>query len=79
MRFVRLRSWHAIWLTYRGGAVKTRCGRTAIVQGTIAGGIGPVRPTADVLPSNERTCETCLKWTVRDIDAATVANDEVPG
>lgn len=72
-------SWHIVSLTYRGGAVKTRCGRDAIVAGTLNGGgiVGPVRETSDTLPVNEKTCERCAVLSVRDSDPPEPANDEV--
>ena len=71
MIYVKIRSWHIEAITYRGGAVGTRCGRIVRVEGTISmEGAGPIRETSDTLPANERTCETCLALTVRDEDPA---------
>lgn len=70
MTFVKIRSWHAIVMTYRGGAVKTRCGRGPLsIQGTLAGGDQTVHPTADVLPLGEKSCETCTRLVVHDMDS----------
>jgi hypothetical protein len=73
MTYVRIRSWHIEALTFRSGMVRTRCGLLARVEGTIGSGPGiPVKVslTAETLPLNERTCETCLRLTQHDEDQA---------
>lgn len=70
--YVKLTSWHIVAFTDRGGALRTRCGRRAGVEGTIAAGPGwpeEVSPTSEVLPLHERTCETCLRLARSDEDA----------
>lgn len=69
MTYVKIASWHIEAMTFRGGAVKTRCGRTATPVGTLAHpGDGPivVHATSDTLPLDERSCETCLRLNERD-------------
>jgi hypothetical protein len=78
--YVRIRSWHIATFTDRGGALRTRCGRRARVEGTIAAGPGgpvTVSPTSDTLPVNERTCERCFVLSRSDEDHSLVEDDPV--
>jgi hypothetical protein len=78
--YVKMLSWHVVSLTYRSGAVKTRCGLQARVVGTISGS-GPVRETADSLPLGDKTCESCLRYTRHDQDESAgdiPADDSMP-
>ena len=56
--WVRIRSWHLVTPSRALGAVPTRCGLWA--DGEV------VRD----LPSNQKTCETCLKLLARDQEKA---------
>lgn len=51
MAFVKIRSWHIPRITSRGGSIRTLCGQW----------IARPDPTVDVFPSDEKTCETCLR------------------
>jgi len=55
-QWVRIRSWHAVFLARGLGSVPTRCGRWA--EGQIV----------DDLPPNVKTCETCLRLLARDAE-----------
>lgn len=59
MEYVRIRSWHIVrtWTRVPGRAI-TRCGRIA------AGASSPF------LPSNEPSCESCLRYARGDEDRA---------
>lgn len=77
--YVRMGSWHTLAMTFRSGAVKTRCGRTARVAGTIVTAPGipsRVSPTSDALPLGERSCESCLRLTAHDQEPPDVETDE---
>lgn len=68
MKYVRIRSWHIIstWTRVPGRGI-TRCGRTVVTMGTAAEN---VRVTAPFLPTNEKSCETCLRLTRHDEETA---------
>lgn len=69
MRFVRIASWHVIAMTFRGGAVKTRCGRGPLtIDGTLAGGGTKVHLTSETLPLGEPSCEICTRLVIHDQD-----------
>jgi hypothetical protein len=51
MPFVKIRSWHIPRLTARGGGIRTLCGQWIAKPG---------KP-AETFPSDEKTCETCLR------------------
>lgn len=73
MTYVRIRSWHSVALTFRSGMVRTRCGLLARVEGTVSWGAGiptKVSVTADTLPLDAKSCETCLRLTRHDEDEA---------
>jgi hypothetical protein len=58
MGWIAIRSWHVIrtWTRVPGRAI-TLCGRTATGE------------SRDIFPSEERTCETCLRIAARRDDA----------
>ena len=58
MRWVKIRSWHGIRFTTRGGGHKTLCGRYP-VKGS---------PEVQDLPSDEKSCESCLKIITRQME-----------
>lgn len=72
MSYVLIQSWHSIASYDRGGAAQTRCGRRVVVEGTIASGPGidasEVHLTSDELQLGDRSCETCLRLSVRDVE-----------
>jgi hypothetical protein len=57
--WVKIRSWHVVksQFTSRGGTdmATTLCGRTTS------------GPTAEEVPSGERTCESCLRILTKDV------------
>jgi hypothetical protein len=63
VRWVKIDSWHLIektWIYGTGWLVQTRCGLTRSWDQTFL----------DRLPGgDEKSCENCLKITVREIDA----------
>jgi len=71
MTYLMVRQWHVIAMTYRGGAVKTRCGiGPLVVAGTLTTtGETRVRRTTDDLPVNDKTCNRCLALAVNDAEA----------
>lgn len=71
-RWVRIRSWHRISHATPGtiDAVTTRCGRSAVVVGTLPGGPFEVHATAEDLPLGDRSCESCLRLAAHDAENA---------
>ena len=57
--YFRIRSWHVIALN-DGTAVKARCGRSRTHP--------LVHPITSTVPGDEKTCERCLLFTVKDAD-----------
>lgn len=68
MTFLKLRSWHLLAKVTAAGW-ETRCGRTVNQDARVS----------DALPSNEKSCEVCLRLNAADEARLAVANDEVPG
>ena len=60
IRWVKIRSWHAVLADYTDGYVTTRCGRHIMFR-------EPEGITSD-LPA-ERSCESCLRIVARLQDA----------
>lgn len=54
--WVKIRSWHIVRLTSRGGMLQTYCGRWK----------PPGTPTVDQLPMNEKSCESCARYVLKD-------------
>jgi hypothetical protein len=70
--WVKIASWHVATFTDRGGALRTRCGLRARVEGTITSGpSGPTRVsrTSLFLPLGEKSCENCARLTLHDEEA----------
>lgn len=65
MNYVRIVSWHSVRTFTRAGGVITRCGRF----------VPPPVTESPFLPMDEKSCESCLRLTLRD--AQVVANDEI--
>lgn len=57
MRWFKIKSWHAVKLTTRGGLLRAYCGQV----------VAPRTPTVDELPA-EKSCESCLRITARLAD-----------
>ncbi len=56
--YVKIRSWHVfVTWTRVPGQARTLCTRNAS------------GPTADVIPANEKSCETCLRKLARSLEA----------
>ena len=67
MRYVRIVSWHvATGLVSRGAQIQARCGRWAPADAE----------QSDHLPGDEKSCETCLRFALRDTE--TPPDDAVP-
>lgn len=60
IRYVKLRSWHAVKVLDEFGAIRTRCGREADGQ----------QGVAESLPLEEPSCETCARLVLHDLDKA---------
>lgn len=58
MSYLKVRSWHSIVKVDEAGW-HTRCGR--LVEEAAA-------PASDVIPLDEKSCETCLRLTVHDAE-----------
>lgn len=68
--YVQIWQWHVVALVYRGGAVKTRCGRGPFrVVGTLDRDDDILRDTTTDLPVNEATCNRCLALVANDAEA----------
>lgn len=65
MKYVLIRSWHAI-TDFDATHVRTRCGRVVRTVGeldTATEGPQRVHATAPELPLSDKSCETCLRLT----------------
>lgn len=78
MSYVMIQSWHVVAVTFRGGAVQTRCGRGPLaVVGTLTGPVtDPGEPqriyaTTTDLPVNDKTCNRCLALAANDAELST--------
>lgn len=54
--YARIISWHRVRFMSRGSQYWTRCGKWAPTNS----------PVSDTIPLDEKTCETCLRLTLRD-------------
>ena len=70
MTYIRARSWHVLSRVTAGGW-QTRCGLRRSESARW--------PVADQLPLDDKSCESCLRYTARDEARLNVANDEVAG
>lgn len=59
MKWVKIRSWHAVESYSRIGSVRTVCGRWTSANPQVV----------EDLPT-EKSCETCLRIVTRELDAS---------